>query len=117
MEQNDNTGQRLATLEEWSSGIERRVSALEKSSDVLTQVQISLKELTVQNKYFGEKLDELKVALDKISAENQRQHDDLTNRISKIEQAPGGKWESAKTVIIVSVITAIVGFLMAGLLK
>ena len=117
MEQNDNVGQRLATLEEWSSGIERRVSALEKSSDVLTQVQISLKELTVQNKYFGEKLDELKVALDKISAENQRQHDDLTNRISKIEQAPGGKWESAKTVIIVSVITAIVGFLMAGLLK
>ena len=117
MEQNDNTWQRLATLEEWSSGIERRVSALEKSSDILTQVQISLKELTMQNKYFGEKLDELKVALDKISTENQRQHDDLTNRISKIEQAPGGKWESAKTVIIVSVITAIVGFLMAGLLK
>jgi chromosome segregation ATPase len=117
MEQNDNTGQRLATLEEWSAGIDRRVSALEKSSDVLTQVQISLKELAMQNKFFGEKLDELKKALDKISAENQRQHDDLTNRISKIEQAPGGKWESAKTVIIVSVITAIVGFIMAGLLK
>ena len=117
MEQNDNTGQRLATLEEWSSGIERRVSALEKSSDILTQVQISLKELTMQNKYFGEKLDELKVALDKISTENQRQHDDLTNRISKIEQAPAGKWENIKTVIIVSVITAIIGFLMAGLLK
>ena len=117
MEQNDNTGQRLATLEEWSSGIERRVSALEKSSDILTQVQISLKELTVQNKYFGEKLDELKVALDKISTENQRQHDDLTNRIKDIEQAPAGKWENIKTVIIVSVITAIVGFLMAGLLK
>ena len=116
MEQNDNTGQRLATLEEWSSGIERRVSALEKSSDVLTQVQISLKELTMQSKYFGEKLDELKVALEKISTENQKQHDELTQRISKIEQAPGGKWES-KTVIIVSVITAIVGFLMAGLLK
>ena len=117
MEQNDNTGQRLATLEEWSSGIERRVSALEKSSDILTQVQISLKELTMQNKYFGEKLDELKVALDKISTENQRQHDDLTNRIKDIEQAPAGKWENIKTVIIVSVITAIIGFLMAGLLK
>ena len=38
-----------------------------------------------------------------------------TQRISKIEQAPGGKWESAKTVVIVSVITAIVGF--DGLLK
>ena len=117
MDQNDNTGQRLATLEEWSAGIERRVSALESASNVLTQVQISLKELAMQNKFFGEKLDELKKALDKISAENQRQHDDLTNRISKIEQAPGGKWESAKTVVIVSVITAIVGFLMAGLLK
>ena len=117
MEQNDNTGQRLATLEEWSSGIERRVSALEKSRDILTDVQISLKELTMQSKYFGEKLDELKVALEKISTENQKQHDELTQRISKIEQAPGGKWESIKTVIIVSVITAIVGFLMAGLLK
>lgn len=117
MEQNDNTGQRLATLDEWALGIERRVSVLEKSRDILTDVQISLKELTMQSKYFGEKLDELKVALEKISAENQKQHDDLTNRISKIEQAPGGKWESAKTVVIVSVITAIVGFLMAGLLK
>ena len=117
MEQNDNTGQRLATLDEWALGIERRVSALEKSRDILTDVQISLKELTMQSKYFGEKLDELKVALEKISTENQKQHDELTQRISKIEQAPGGKWESAKTVIIVSVITAIVGFLMAGLLK
>ena len=117
MEQNDNTGQRLATLEEWSAGIDRRVSALEKSSDVLTQVQISLKELTMQSKYFGEKLDELKVALEKISTDNQKQHDELTQRIGKIEQAPGGRWESVKTVIIVSVITAIVGFMMAGLLK
>lgn len=117
MEQNDNTGQRLATLDEWALGIERRVSVLEKSRDILTDVQISLKELTMQSKYFGEKLDELKVALEKISTENQKQHDELTQRISKIEQAPGGKWESIKTVIIVSVITAIVGFLMAGLLK
>ena len=117
MEQNDNTGQRLATLDEWALGIERRVSVLEKSRDILTDVQISLKELTMQSKYFGEKLDELKVALEKISTENQKQHDELTQRISEIEQAPGGKWESAKTVVIVSVITAIVGFLMAGLLK
>lgn len=117
MEQNDNTGQRLATLDEWALGIERRVSVLEKSRDILTDVQISLKELTMQSKYFGEKLDELKVALEKISTENQKQHDELTQRISEIEQAPGGKWESIKTVIIVSVITAIVGFLMAGLLK
>ena len=117
MEQNDNTVQRLATLEEWSSAIDRRVSALESASSVLTQVQISLKELAMQNRFFGEKLDEMKKALDKISAENQRQHDDLANRISKIEQAPAGKWENIKTVIIVSVITAIIGFIMAGLLK
>ncbi len=71
----------------------------------------------MQNKYFGEKLDELKVALDKISTENQRQHDGLAQRVNKIEQAPAGKWENIKTVIIVSVITAIIGFLMAGLLK
>lgn len=116
MEQNDNTGQRLATLEEWSSGIERRVSALEKSSDILTQVQISLKELTVQNKYFGEKLDELKVALDKISTENQRQHDDMTNRIKNIEQAPAGKWENIKTVVITVVLTGIITFFMAKFL-
>ena len=117
MEQNDNTGQRLATLEEWSSGIERRVSALEKSSDILTQVQISLKELTMQNKFFGEKLDELKVALDKISTENQRQHDDLTNRIKDIEQAPAGKWENIKTVIITVAVTGVVTFLISNFLK
>ena len=115
MEPND-TGQRLATLDEWALGIERRVSALEKSSDILTQVQISLKVLTVQNKYFGEKLDELKVALDKISTENQRQHDDLTNRIKDIEQAPAGKWENIKTVVITVVLTGIITFFMAKFL-
>lgn len=117
MEQNDNAWQRLATLEEWSSAIERRVSALEKSSDILTQVQISLKELAMQNKFFGEKLDELKKALDKISAENQRQHDDLTDRISKIEQAPAGKWENIKTVIITVAVTGVVTLLISNFLK
>lgn len=116
MEQNDNTGQRLATLEEWSAGIERRVSALEKSRDILTDVQISLKELTMQSKYFGEKLDELKTALEKISTENQRQHDDLTQRISKIEQAPAGKWENIKTVAITVILTGIITFFLAKLL-
>ena len=115
MEQPD-AGQRLATLDEWALGIERRVSALEKSRDILTDVQISLKELTMQSKYFGEKLDELKTALEKISTENQRQHDELTQRIGKIEQAPAGKWEQVKTVSIVAVITAIISFIAAKLL-
>lgn len=109
-------GTRLATLDEWALGIERRVSALEKSRDILTDVQISLKELTMQSKYFGEKLDELKTALEKISTENQRQHDELTQRIGKIEQAPAGKWEQVKTVGIVATITAVVGFIVAKLL-
>lgn len=112
----ENIGQRLATLDEWAVGIERRVSALEKSRDILTEVQISLRELTMQSKYFGDKLDELKTALEKISTENQRQHDDLTQRISKIEQAPAGKWENIKTVVITVILTGIITFFLAKLL-
>ena len=112
----DDINQRLATLDEWAVGIERRVSALEKSRDVLTDVQISLRELTMQSKYFGEKLDELKTALEKISTENQRQHDDLTQRISKIEQVPAGKWENIKTVVITVILTGIITFFMSKLL-
>ena len=110
------TGQRLATLDEWADNIERRVSALEKSRDILTDVQITLKELSMQSKYFGEKLDELKQALEKISTENQRQHDELTKRIGKIEQAPAGKWENVKTVSIVAVVTSLVTFLITKFL-
>ena len=115
MEQQE-IGQRLATLDEWALSIDRRVAALEKSRDILTDVQITLKELAMQSRYFGEKLDELKIALEKISTENQRQHDELTQRIGKIEQAPAGKWEQVKTVAIVAAITAVVGFIVAKFL-
>lgn len=116
MEQPD-AGQRLATLDEWALGIERRVSALEKSRDILTDVQITLKELSMQSKYFGEKLDELKTALEKISTENQKQHDDLASRIGTIEKAPAKKWETIAMEVIKYIVIAGIGYLAATLLK
>jgi len=102
----------IAALDEWAQGIEKRVGNLEKAQNILTEVQISLRELAMQNKYFGEKLDEMKVTLEKISQENQQQHKDLNERIGKIESQPGERWNKAVWIIITAGLAAVVGYLL-----
>lgn len=115
MEPND-IEQKLATLDEWSRNIDRRVTALEGEHNVIMEVRLALERLTMSNTHVAEKLEALQKSVDKISADNQKQHDELSTRIGTIEKAPGGKWENAKTVVIASVITGVIGFILAKLL-
>lgn len=105
----------LSTLSGRVNGIETRVATLEKTSDVLVQMQITLKELMMQTKYLGEKFDDLKQSIDDVNVENKKQHKEMHERLLVIESKPGKKWENATWIIISGVIMGIVGFALAQL--
>lgn len=105
----------ITTFDEWAKGIELRVQNVEKSQNLMVEVQISLREIAMSNKYFGEKLDEMKKTLDKIVEENQKQHDELNRRIGNIEDKPATKWENAKWIVLAAVLTGIVGYFLSKL--
>ena len=105
----------LTTLDEWAKGIDVRVANIEKSQNLMIEVQISLREIAMSNKFVGDKLDEMKRTLDKIVEENQKQHDILNRRIGDIESKPATKWENAKWVVVVAVLTGLVGYFISKL--
>ncbi len=96
----------LGAFDEWAQNIERRVLALEASKGVLVDVQIALEKQSVSLQYFGEKLIDMKDALEKINEENKAQHQALSERIKKIEDAPGDKWNKAVWVLITAALMA-----------
>ena len=105
----------LTTFDEWAKGIDVRVANIEKSQNLMIEVQISLREIAMSNKFVGDKLDEMKRTLDKIVEENQKQHDILNRRIGDMEQKPATKWENAKWVVVVAVLTGLVGYFISKL--
>ena len=105
----------LTTMDEWAKGIDVRVANIEKSQNLMIEVQISLREIAMSNKFVGDKLDEMKRTLDKIVEENQLQHDVLNKRIGDMEQKPATKWENAKWVVIVAALTGLVGYFISKL--
>ena len=105
----------LTTFDEWAKGIDVRVANIEKSQNLMIEVQISLREIAMSNKFVGDKLDEMKRTLDKIVEENQKQHDILNRRIGDMEQKPATKWENAKWVVIVAALTGLVGYFISKL--
>ena len=105
----------ITTLDGKFDGLEKRVSSLEKASDVLLQVQLTLGELMMQTKYLGEKFNELKTSINEVNEENKKQHKELQERLVEIESKPGRKWENAVWLIVSGVIMAVVGFALAKL--
>lgn len=107
--------QTIAGFEAWVKGIDHRVAALEKTGNMQIEVQLALRELSMSTKYFGEKLEDMKSALDKINDENKTQHDSLSNRIKKIEDQPAEKWNKASWIIIAAAISAAAGIIIGKL--
>lgn len=105
----------ITKLDEWAQATEKRVCELEKANNILTDIQVTLKELSVESRYFGKQLDELKIAIDRNNEENKTQHADLAKRIVDIESKPGTSWEKAKWVIITGILSAATAFGIAKL--
>ena len=103
----------IASFDAWAQGIERRLVDLEKSKDVLREVELALREVVTTNRGVGEKLNDMNKALEKISHENQLQHDALGKRVKLLEEKPGNRWQTATTTIITSLISLGIGYLLA----
>lgn len=101
----------IATLDEWAEAMERRMSTIEKHSDLLTKVQITLERINASNNFFAEKLNDMKLSLEAINSENKIQHTELSTRVRKIEDQPGEKWNKAIWVIITAFLMAAAAFI------
>lgn len=77
---------------------ERRIAQLEKSGGLLQQVQITLSEVSVSMRFFGEKLDQLNARLDQLEGE------------------PVKKWNAVTVAAIAAVISSVAGALIGKLL-
>ena len=105
----------IAELVGKTDGITQRVTMLEKTNTALDGMLVALERLSMESKYLGEKLDDLRKSIDKSNDENKRQHEELQCRLSAIESKPGKKWESATWIIITAILTGAVTFILARL--
>ncbi len=103
----------IAELVGKTDGITQRVTMLEKTNTALDGMLVALERLSMESKYLGEKLDDLRKSIDKSNDENRKQHEELQRRLSAIESKPGKKWESATWIIISVVLTGAVTFILA----
>lgn len=105
----------ISTLDAWALGINKRVSDLESANSILTEIQVTLKELSMESRYFGKQLEELKAAVDRNNDENKSQHATLQAQITEINAKPGTSWEKAKWIIITGILSAATAFGIAKL--
>ena len=105
----------IAELVGKTDGITQRVTMLEKTNTALDGMLVALERLSMESKYLGEKLDDLKKAIARNNEENKKQHEDLGKRIGVIEEKPGKKWEGATWIIITAILTSAITFILARL--
>jgi DNA repair exonuclease SbcCD ATPase subunit len=102
----------LSNFDNWAEQTEKRIAELEKSRDVMSDVKIALAELKMSNKYFTDKLDELKASIERINTDNKEQHDAIGRRVKDIEDKPGRSWDKLIWLVIAAVVGGIVGYLI-----
>ena len=105
----------IAELVGKTDGIAQRVTMLERTNSSLDGMIVALERLSMESKYLGEKLDDLRKSIDKSNDENRKQHEELQTRLAAIESKPGRKWESATWIIITAILTGAVTFILARL--
>ncbi len=107
---------RMTGLAGRSEEHERRIAQLEKSGGILQQVQLTLSEVSLSTKFFGEKLGDMKMSLEKMNKENQENHAALSERLDHLEGVPGAKWNKASAAAIAAIISTVAGALIGKLL-
>lgn len=105
----------LSTLQGHVKGMEHRIQVVEKTTDILVEIQKTLVELTVESRNNGEKMNDLKLMMKDSNAENKKQHDDICARVAVLEEKPGKKWEGATWIIITAILTSAITFILARL--
>lgn len=104
-------------LDQWAIQTDKRIVELEKSRDLMSDVKIALAELRMSNKYFTDKLDELKASIERINTDNKEQHEAIGRRVKDIEDKPGKSWDKLLWLVAASVVGGVLGFLIKTILE
>ena len=94
-------------------GMEHRIQVVEKTTDILVEIQKSLVELTVESRNNGEKMNDLKLMMKDSNSENKKQHDDICARVDILEAKPGKRWETVVGDFIKILIAGGLGYFLA----
>lgn len=104
-------------LDQWAIQTDKRIVEIEKSRDLMSDVKIALAELRMSNKYFTDKLDELKASIERINTDNKEQHEAIGRRVKDIEDKPGKSWDKLLWLVAASVVGGVLGFLIKTILE
>ena len=107
----------LNAIQKWSERTDQRLVELEKTRDLLSDIKIALAEFKMSNKYFLEKMEELKNSIDSINKDNREQHEAISKRVKEMEDGPGKKWEKFIWLVFGTIAGGILTFLVANFLS
>lgn len=96
---------RITEVEQRAKSNSHRLDNLEPVVQEIHTMSITMVELVQEVKHTNEAVNNLDEKVER-----------MDNRVDEMEKAPGRKWNDAKSTVLNTVLGAIVGFLIAGLI-
>ena len=96
---------RLTEVEQRAKGNTRRIESLEKIVDEIHTLSNTMVQLVEEVKHTNETVNNLDAKVDR-----------MDSRVDEMEQAPAKDWSNAKRTVLNTILGAVVGFLIAGLM-
>lgn len=95
---------------------EKDINILSESRSLLHRVDIALSEVGMSNKFFTEKLEELKAALNTINKDNKEQHEAISGRVKNLEEKPARSWDKLIWIIVGLLAGFVINYVANGLM-
>ena len=93
---------KVAELDQRTTGNTRRIEKLESQTDALNSLAASVEVMANEQKHQTEAILDIKT---NVTA--------LSGKVETLEQKPGKRWESAVEKVTMTIIAAVVGFILA----
>jgi hypothetical protein len=92
----------IAVLHERAKSFDQRLSAVEKNTEILYELVVNVRELTVEVKHLGE-------SIKKQEASGKSQGE----RLGDIEKKPGKKWDGIVDKVLMMVVGAVIAYMLS----
>ena len=93
---------KVAELDQHTTGNTRRIEKLESQTDALNSLAASVEVMANEQKHQTEAILDIKT---NVTA--------LSGKVETLEQKPGKRWESAVEKVTMTIIAAVIGFILA----
>ncbi|MEG2097441.1 MAG: hypothetical protein RRY65_04665 [Pseudoflavonifractor sp.] len=94
---NDEISVKLTEVDQRGKSNTRRIDKLEQSTDALNELTIAVKEMVLKQNYVADTVDK------------------LDKKVEALEQKPAKRWDGLVDKIILTIVAALVGFVLARL--